>query len=182
VAGQNGLGCLGLTIWVDLPELQERMKRYRDGLKKCKPAGAFINNQVGVFTIAHCATSTKAAVENGAVDAAMWYVTYVFKALASVPKEMLGKIPGTLPYQDIVKQFPLIERWEKEGKVTFEEVDERDMVIVGDPDKCVEKLKKYEKAGADHVLCIMQVGGLAHQHVMESIELFGKYVIPQFKN
>jgi alkanesulfonate monooxygenase SsuD/methylene tetrahydromethanopterin reductase-like flavin-dependent oxidoreductase (luciferase family) len=65
--------------------------------------------------------------------------------------------------------------------VTFEEVDERDMVIVGDPDKCIEKLKKYEAAGADHVLFIMQVGGLKHEHIMKSLELFGKYVIPEFR-
>lgn len=182
LAGQNGLGCLGLTVWVDLPELQERMRRYREGLKRCKPAGAFINNKVGVFTIGHCAETTKQAIDNGGVDATMWYVTYVFKALANVPKEMLGKIPGTLPYEDIIKQFPLFERYEKFGKVTFEEIDERDMVIVGDPDKCIEKLRKYEKAGADHVLCIMQVGGLKHEQIMKSIELFGKYVIPAFKN
>lgn len=181
LAGQNGLGCLGLTVWVDLPELQERMKRYRDAVKNCTPAGAFVNNQVGVFTIAHCAPTTAAAVENGAVDATMWYVTYVFKALAAIPKEMLGKVPGTLPYEDIVKQFPLIERWDKEGTVSFDEIDERDMVIVGDPDKCIQKLKKYEAAGADHVLCLMQVGGLKHEHIMKSIELFGKYVIPEFK-
>ncbi len=180
LAGVNGLGCLGLTIWVDLPELQERMALYRKGLARCQPAGAFINNQVGVFTIAHCAASTREAVENGAVDAAMWYVMYAIRALASTPKELLGKIPGTLPYQDVLKQFPLLERYDREGSISFDEINERDMVIVGDPDQCIDKLKRYEKAGADHVLCIMQVGGLRHEHIMKSIELFGKYVIPEF--
>jgi len=182
LAGANGLGGLGLTIWVDLPELRERMALYRKGLARCQPAGAFVNNQIGVFTIAHCADSTKAAVENGAVDAAMWYVMYAIRALASTPKELLGKIPGTLPYQDVLKQFPLLERYDREGSISFDEINERDMVIVGDPDQCVRKLKNYEKAGADHVLCIMQVGGLKHEHIMKSIELFGKYVIPEFSN
>lgn len=182
LAGLNGLGCLGLTVWVDLPELQERMKLYREALKRCTPAGAMVNDRVGVFTIGHCAETTRKAIENGAVDAAMWYVTYVLRALARAPEEMLGKVPGTLPYEDVIKQFPLFERYEKHGKITFEEIDQRDMLIVGDPDKCIEKLKRYEKAGADRVLCIMQVGGLKHRHVMKSIELFGKYVIPEFKN
>jgi len=181
LAGLNGLGCLGLTVWVDLPELEERVKRYRDGLKRCKPAGAFINDKIGVFTIAHCAPSTQAAIGNGAVEATLWYVTYVVRALASIPKEMLGKVGGAPPYEDILKQFPLLARYEENGSVSFEEIDERDMVIVGDPDKCVEKLKRYERAGADHVLCLMQVGGLKHERIMESIELFGKYVIPHFK-
>ena len=38
-----------------------------------------------------------------------------------------------------------------------------------------------EQAGADHVLCLMQVGRLEHREVMKSVELFGKYVIPEFK-
>jgi len=180
LAGLNGLGCLGLTVWVDLPELQKRMKLYRDGLTRCRPAGAFINDKVGVFTIAHCAESTQAAVDNGGIDATMWYVTYVFRALATVPRELLGTVAGTIPYADVLKQFPLFEKYEKQGNVTFDEIDERDMVIVGDPDKCIEKLKKYEKAGADRVICIMQVGGLKHAQIMKSIELFGKYVIPEF--
>jgi hypothetical protein len=28
----------------------------------------------------------------------------------------------------------------------------------------------------------MQVGGLKHEYIMKSIELFGKYVIPEFSN
>ena len=158
------------------------MALYRKGLERCEPAGAFINNQIGVFTIGHCAPTTREAVEHGAVDATMWYVMYAIRALASTPKEMLGQIPGTLPYQDVLKAFPLLERYDQEGSISFEEIDQRDMVIVGDPDKCIEKLKRYEQAGADHVLCIMQVGGLKHEHIMKSIELFGKYVIPEFKN
>jgi hypothetical protein len=31
------------------------------------------------------------------------------------------------------------------------------------------------------VLCFMQFGGIAHQHIMDSIRLFGKYVIPYFQ-
>jgi alkanesulfonate monooxygenase SsuD/methylene tetrahydromethanopterin reductase-like flavin-dependent oxidoreductase (luciferase family) len=180
LAGLNGLGCLGLTVWLDLPELGARMKLYRQGLERCTPAGAFVNDQVGVFTIAHCAETTAGAVHNGAVDATMWYVTYVMRALASVPAEMAGRVGGVAPYQDVARHFPLFERYEKCGRVSFEEIDERDMVIVGDPDKCIEKLKRYEQAGADHVLCLMQVGRLEHREVMKSVELFGKYVIPEF--
>jgi hypothetical protein len=29
---------------------------------------------------------------------------------------------------------------------------------------------------------MMQTGNIKHEHVMNSIELFGKYVIPHFKN
>ncbi len=55
------------------------------------------------------------------------------------------------------------------------------MIITGSPDRCIEKIEQYEQLGADGVLCMMQTGRIEHRHVMESIELFGKYVIPHFK-
>jgi alkanesulfonate monooxygenase SsuD/methylene tetrahydromethanopterin reductase-like flavin-dependent oxidoreductase (luciferase family) len=55
------------------------------------------------------------------------------------------------------------------------------MIITGDPDRCIEKIETYERAGADGVLCMMQTGRISHEHVMESIELFGRHVIPHFK-
>ena len=67
-----------------------------------------------------------------------------------------------------------------DNTVTFEELDAEDMVIVGDPDKCIRKLEKYQAIGIDRVLCLMQAGRIPHDRVSESIKLFGKYVIPHF--
>ncbi len=64
--------------------------------------------------------------------------------------------------------------------MTFEELDAEDMVIVGNPDKCVRKLEKYQAAGIDRILCLMQAGRIPHEAVMNSIRLFGKHVIPHF--
>jgi hypothetical protein len=60
--------------------------------------------------------------------------------------------------------------------------DRENMIITGDPDTCIRKIEEYQRVGADGVLCMMQTGNIAHEHVMRSIELFGKYVIPKFKN
>jgi alkanesulfonate monooxygenase SsuD/methylene tetrahydromethanopterin reductase-like flavin-dependent oxidoreductase (luciferase family) len=179
LAGLNGIGCLGLTVTADLAELKAQIQVYREALERCTPAGAFVNDRVGVFTIAHCAETTAQAVENGAMDAVMWYFDYVIRALVSVPEEALGRIAG-LPYEALVKQLPLLQRYRESGQISFEELDRRDMVIVGDPDRCIEKLKRYEQAGVAHVLCLMQAGMLKHRAIMKSIELFGKRVIPEF--
>ena len=64
------------------------------------------------------------------------------------------------------------------GEVTYEELDQEDMVIIGDV--AIKKLERYRDAGADRVLCLMQGSRIPHPAVIESIELFGKYVIPEF--
>ena len=56
------------------------------------------------------------------------------------------------------------------------------MFCMGDPDSCIRTLKKYEAAGIDQVLCFMQFGGIPHQNIMDSIRLFGKYVVPYFQS
>ncbi len=55
------------------------------------------------------------------------------------------------------------------------------MIIVGDPDKCIQKVKRYQEAGCQRLLCHMQTYAIPHQKVMDSINLWGKYVIPYFK-
>jgi alkanesulfonate monooxygenase SsuD/methylene tetrahydromethanopterin reductase-like flavin-dependent oxidoreductase (luciferase family) len=53
-------------------------------------------------------------------------------------------------------------------------------VISGDVDHVIEKLARYRGAGADRVLCLTQGSRIPLPAVMKSIELFGKYVIPEF--
>lgn len=66
------------------------------------------------------------------------------------------------------------------GRVSYDDLDREDMVIVGDVDKYIQKLEHYEHAGLDRVLCLMQAGEIPHEAVLRSIELFGKHVIPHF--
>src|SRR6185295_9029647 len=68
IAGRNGIGILGLTIFVSVPQLQERVRAYRAALKQAKPVGKFINDQIGAFTIVHVAETRAQAVANGATD------------------------------------------------------------------------------------------------------------------
>ena len=58
---------------------------------------------------------------------------------------------------------------------------ERAVVIAGDPDDCIEALKKHEAIGIDEMMVMMQTETIPHKEVMESIELWGKYIIPEFK-
>src|SRR5439155_29330 len=55
IAGRNGIGILGLTIFVSVPQLAERVRAYRAALAQAKPVGKFVNDRVGAFTIVHVA-------------------------------------------------------------------------------------------------------------------------------
>jgi hypothetical protein len=54
------------------------------------------------------------------------------------------------------------------------------MIIVGDPDQCLEKMIKFEEIGVDELLCYVQFGRLPHESIMQTIELIGK-LIPELE-
>ncbi|HEX9968869.1 MAG TPA: LLM class flavin-dependent oxidoreductase [Acidimicrobiales bacterium] len=52
---------------------------------------------------------------------------------------------------------------------------------VGTPDQIRDFLRRYEEAGVDQVIFISQAGNNRHEHIMESLELFGREVLPEFR-
>ena len=59
-------------------------------------------------------------------------------------------------------------------------LSDRGVIIAGNPESCIKSVKMYEDIGVDQIMMIMQTESVPHQRVMESIELFGKEVIPAF--
>jgi len=69
-------------------------------------------------------------------------------------------------------------------KVSFEEahevVEPLDSAIIGDPEHCLKKMKKFAAIGTDRLMCLMQFGHVAHENVLRSIRLTGDHLIPEF--
>jgi alkanesulfonate monooxygenase SsuD/methylene tetrahydromethanopterin reductase-like flavin-dependent oxidoreductase (luciferase family) len=51
---------------------------------------------------------------------------------------------------------------------------------IGTPDQVREYLRRYEEAGVDQVIFVLQAGRNRHEHIMESIEIFGREILPEF--
>jgi alkanesulfonate monooxygenase SsuD/methylene tetrahydromethanopterin reductase-like flavin-dependent oxidoreductase (luciferase family) len=51
---------------------------------------------------------------------------------------------------------------------------------VGTPEQIREFLRRYEEAGVDQVIFVSQAGRNRHEDIMESLELFGSEVLPEF--
>ncbi len=58
----------------------------------------------------------------------------------------------------------------------------RDRFIVGDPDQCIAKIKRFQEAlGIDHLICRLYFPGMPHSHIMRELELLSKEVFPAFR-
>ncbi len=208
MAGRNGVGALGTTLLTPVDVIAALLGSYRDAIKDAEPAGAFVNNQAGVFTFVHCAETTKQAIENGAAEAAAWYANTIVKffeleqallrrsgdtlpaATDRAGAGLVGDIqaPATVgappPSAEHAAAMALIARLahgeQISGEEVFEVLNKQDSVIIGDPDTCKRKMERYRDAGVDRLLCFQQVGGLSHEVILESTRLVGKHLIPYF--
>jgi alkanesulfonate monooxygenase SsuD/methylene tetrahydromethanopterin reductase-like flavin-dependent oxidoreductase (luciferase family) len=55
---------------------------------------------------------------------------------------------------------------------------DRGIILAGDPESCIKGVQLYEDAGVDQVILITQTETIPHERVLQSIEMFGKHVIP----
>lgn len=170
VAGKLGLGLLSFTIGVPPDELAFRIGLYREALKTAVPIGKSINPRSAAFTMVHCAETNEEARRN-AEESVLWYFKKSISLIAALAAWQEGKELGSYEYTRTLKDLNL------EG-FSFDILDEMGAIIVGDPDKCIANVKRYQAAGLDQLLCLMNPYNIPHDKVMRSIELFGEHVIP----
>jgi len=51
----------------------------------------------------------------------------------------------------------------------------------GDTADAIRYITELQEAGADEIMCIMQMGTVPHEAIMETIEAYGKTIIPHFR-
>lgn len=175
IMGEKGMGLLSFTIGTSPEELKQRIDLYRDGLTRAKPVGKFVNGRAGTFTMVHVARTREQARANAA-ESCEWYARHGTEAVASVSKWMreLGQASGTYAYGDALADLDT-------SFLTYDFLESTGACIVGTPETCVETARRYEAAGCDLLLCLMNPYKIPHRAVMESIELMGKHVIPALK-
>ena len=173
MAGENGCGLLCFSIMQPLGALKEVIDAYRKAQERAVPVTSVHTNKVGIYTLVHCAESRDVFDTNRLWESMWWW----YKGISEF--HLKWEMAHLSPEQQAAA-FPLLESRAK-GEFDITEFDREDMVIVGTPDECLEKLARYDDAGVDQLLCYLNFGWLPHEAVMKSIELLGTYVIPQLK-
>jgi alkanesulfonate monooxygenase SsuD/methylene tetrahydromethanopterin reductase-like flavin-dependent oxidoreductase (luciferase family) len=173
MAGENGCGLLCFSIMQPLSRLKEIIDAYHKAQETAVPLTSVHTNKVGVYTLVHCAES-RSSFETDRVWESMWWW---YKGLAEfhLKWEM-----AHLTEEQQKAAFPVLEA-QRKGEFDVTHFDREDMVIVGTPDECLQKLARYDEIGVDQVLCYLNFGYLPHSAVMKSIELLGTYVIPELQ-
>lgn len=173
IAGRLGLGLLSFTIMQPIEMMAERIQAYKEAAEDPDPITDVVNDRCAAYTLVHCAESMEQAEANGVWDAVWWWYQNIAEfilewEIQSYDQELQDKL------------FPLLSRF-AEGDIEPERFNDADMIIVGDPERCLEKMKRYADLGVDQLLCYTQFGSLSHEAVMRNLELLGQEVIPEIE-
>lgn len=198
-AGRRGVGVLGTTMWESLERAGRMVDLYRVAARQCTaPVGSFVNDQVAFFTFVHCADTDEQAMLNGAAAAAAWYTVTAltffeaasqFVRMTQVQEELLSRPDrggltgaflrgeaGDAPTEAKLLIARIVQGEQVSDDEVFTVLSAQDSLIVGSPETCRRKLLAYRDIGIDRMMCLQQMGGLAHEDVMRSIKLIGDLV------
>jgi alkanesulfonate monooxygenase SsuD/methylene tetrahydromethanopterin reductase-like flavin-dependent oxidoreductase (luciferase family) len=178
--GELGLGLCSFSIGTSIENLAERVEKYRAASSRCaKPLGAFQNEHVVAFTMVNCAPTSEEsyAVARGPYE---WYANTTidnFVAFSDWLEERSGQL-GTYRYTDRMRQAGRSGRARE--ALTFDNMMKNGSVIAGDPDELIERARRYQEAGVDELLCLLNPYDIGHDQVLQTIELIGRNVLPAF--
>jgi alkanesulfonate monooxygenase SsuD/methylene tetrahydromethanopterin reductase-like flavin-dependent oxidoreductase (luciferase family) len=163
VAARNGLGALAFSF-VDPDEARHWADLYYSIIRSedCVPLSHVVNANIAMvapFSLHH---DRQQAVENGIHG--FRFFNYAMRAL--VEKD---NVPGrTRLWEDYLAQ------------ATSKGLS-RPAPGIGTPQEFGELVKAYEESGVDQVIFLQQGGMNRHEHICQSLELFGAEVLPDFE-
>ncbi len=174
--GEQGLGCLAQTSVG--PERAEQIIRiYKDAIKNPTPVTKMVYDRVAGNTVAYC-SENRAKAQERAAELIDWYREQQRLRDAKVWQ---GYDPAKVP-----EDYQWHYQRSQADPVRRDETPSIDLVkaggrfCIGNPDDCIEYIERYEAMGVDEMMPLFQVGPVTHEEVMESLRLFGKYVVPHF--
>lgn len=177
--GELGLGLCSFAVAAPPEDAARRIAIYKEAIAGCtKPLGAFVNDQAAAFTMVNCAPDA-ARSRQIAEESFLWYVQHSVSLIATVAswmKEMKQEL-GTYDYLAPVNQMVEANAL---SALDWGYLSDSRAVLAGSPDDVVATAKAYEAAGVDLLLCLVNPYKIAHADVMQTIELMGRHVLPEF--
>jgi alkanesulfonate monooxygenase SsuD/methylene tetrahydromethanopterin reductase-like flavin-dependent oxidoreductase (luciferase family)/putative sterol carrier protein len=184
LAGRKGLGALSFSFIE--PELAKEWvdEYYRlIASDECVPAGFAVNPNVAVVVPFMCHPDEGTAIERG-IDGAHFFGYslahyYVFGQHRPGRTNVWNEFQANRNEYGFAREIvtptdaPLGISLLQQGLGSLRGA-------IGTPDQVRELCERYEAAGVDQVIFVAQAGRNRHEHICESIELFGSKVLPGF--
>lgn len=184
LAARNGIGALSFSF-VEPEDAGKWVREYHELIasEECVPAGFAVNPSVAVVLPMMLAPDEAEAIERG-IDGAHFFgyslghfygLSPHAPGVTDVHREFEQHRDETGFAHHIVRpdQAPLGVRLLQEGLGSLRGA-------IGTPEQVEDLVARYDAAGVDQVIFVMQAGRNRHEHICESLQLFADRVMPRF--
>ncbi|HEY5156035.1 MAG TPA: LLM class flavin-dependent oxidoreductase, partial [Acidimicrobiales bacterium] len=184
LAAEKGIGALSFAF-IEPDDARHWVADYEETLRTtCVPVGQAVNPQVACVTPMMCARDETDAIARGleggnffGYSLAHFYVFGEHRPAVTNVWEEFEERRGKMGYSP---EAAIASRQETLGAKAASGDETGLRGAIGTPDQLREFLRRYEDAGVDQLIFVMQAGKNRHEHIMESLELFGTEVLPEF--
>jgi alkanesulfonate monooxygenase SsuD/methylene tetrahydromethanopterin reductase-like flavin-dependent oxidoreductase (luciferase family) len=184
LAARKGLGALTFSF-VEPEQAKEWVDEYYALIEsdECVPAGFAVNPCVAVTLPMMCHEDEQTAIDRG-IDGAHFFGYslahyYIFGDHRPGETNVWEEFQRDRGKRGFARKIisaddaPLGVKLLQEGLGSLRGA-------VGTPEQVGELIERYERAGVDQMIFVMQAGKNRHEHICEAIELFGEKVLPRF--
>jgi alkanesulfonate monooxygenase SsuD/methylene tetrahydromethanopterin reductase-like flavin-dependent oxidoreductase (luciferase family) len=187
LAAQHGIGALAFAF-INPEEAQHWITDYYDTLaSECVPIGDVVNPNVACVTTFMCHEDEDEALRRGLEGANFFGFSlahyYVFGNHRPGETDVWAEYEATRAQRGYAPEA--VEAASGAGDRLGAQIVQQEGFFglrgaVGTPDQIRDYLRRYEDAGVDQVIFCSQAGKNKHEDIMESLELFGREVLPEF--
>jgi alkanesulfonate monooxygenase SsuD/methylene tetrahydromethanopterin reductase-like flavin-dependent oxidoreductase (luciferase family) len=185
LAAEKGMGALTFAF-IDPEEAEHWVADYeRTLIEKCIPVGYAVNPQVACVTPMMLHHDETEAIRRGAEGANFFGYSlghyYVFGTHRPGTTDVWSEYErrrGAQGYDPAAVEAAVAAETLGAKAAAGDAIGLRG--CTGTPEQAREFLRRYEEAGVDQVIFVLQAGRTEHEHIMESIEIFGREVLPEF--
>jgi alkanesulfonate monooxygenase SsuD/methylene tetrahydromethanopterin reductase-like flavin-dependent oxidoreductase (luciferase family) len=184
LAAEKGIGALSFAF-IDPEEAARWMADYERTLaESCVPVGRAVNPQVACVTPMMLHPNEDEALRRG-IDGANFFGYslahyYVFGTHRPAETNVWDEFIERRAQMGYSPEAALAKRNETLGAKIASGDNTGLRGAVGTPDQVREFLRRYEAAGVDQIIFVLQAGTNRHEHIMESLEIFGTQILPEF--
>jgi alkanesulfonate monooxygenase SsuD/methylene tetrahydromethanopterin reductase-like flavin-dependent oxidoreductase (luciferase family) len=184
LAAQKGIGALTFAF-IDPEEAKSWLADYHTTLEhEGVPIGAAVNANLACVTTFMCAPTEDEAIAKGLEGANFFGYSlghyYIFGDHRPGVTDVWQQYQERRDEVGYSPEVAAAVEAERLGAKATQNGVSGLRGAVGSPDQIREYLRRYEDAGIDQIIFVSQAGKNRHDDIMESLELFGKEVLPEF--
>ena len=185
LAAEKGIGALAFAF-IDPEEAVHWVTDYERTLAEtCVPVGQTVNANIACVTQMMCADTEEEALRRGLEGGNFFGYSlghyYIFGEHEPGRTDVWAEFVERRAERGFSPEMQAALESERLGAKVAAGDTTGLRGATGTPDQIRDYLSRFEEAGVDQVIFVMQAGKNRHEDICESLELFGTRVLPEFK-